>query len=175
MRIPVDQISEAPKNLKFAERMDELNRLCGETQDYRFSAPLNVNVEYYRSGRDLFFEGRFEGTVEGVCSRCLETYALTLEKRFDFVLTPELQKSDKSKELNSGELGLSTYKDTEIDLAPYMREQVLLALPIRPLCKERCRGLCQSCGANLNDEPCRCSPPKESGDMGTLRSLKVLR
>jgi uncharacterized protein len=155
--------------------MDELNRLCGETQDYRFSAPLDVSLEYYRSGRDLFFEGSFEGTVEGLCSRCLESYALTLQKRFDFVLTPELQKSDRSKELNPDEMGLSTYRDSEIDLTPYIREQVLLALPIRPLCKERCRGLCQSCGANLNDEPCRCSPCIESGDMGVFRSLKVVR
>jgi uncharacterized protein len=155
--------------------MDELNRLCDDTQDYRFSTPLSVNLEYYRSGRDLLFEGWFEGTVEGLCSRCLDSCALTLEKRFDFVLTPELRKSDKSKELNSEEMGLSTYRDTEIDLTPYIREQVLLALPLRPLCKERCRGLCQSCGANLNDEPCRCPPPKESGDGGVFRSLRVLR
>jgi uncharacterized protein len=72
-------------------------------------------------------------------------------------------------------LGLSYYSTDEIDLAPLIAEQVILALPTRPLCSEDCRGLCEQCGINLNREACDCFV--ESGDprMAIFRTLKVGR
>ncbi|MGH7769611.1 MAG: YceD family protein, partial [Candidatus Binatia bacterium] len=107
MKILVSQITESPKELSFAEATEELNRLySAEARDFSFPQSLDVRVVYYRSGPELFFQGRIGGTVEGHCSRCLKVYSFLLTKEFDFVLAPDTR-SPKTKELNQDELGLS--------------------------------------------------------------------
>lgn len=176
MKIPVSKITESPKETKFPENLEDLNEIYGEgmVQDFHFPSSLNVDVVYYRAGRDLFFQGSLEGAIGGRCSRCLRSYSFALEKNFDFVLTPA-PLSAKSRELNREELGLSFYTAEDINLSPYIREQVLLALPIRPLCESNCRGLCVGCGANLNEERCRCASSPGNSRMAPLRTLKLER
>lgn len=174
MKILVNQITESPKDLSFAEGTEELNRIYGgeRAKEFRFPPHVDVRVVYYRSGRELFFHGSIGGMIEGTCSRCLKTYLFPLEKEFDFVLTPD-PFSVKSKELNRDEMGLSFYSEEEINPSPYIREQVLLALPMRPLCDEECRGLCSGCGADLNHEPCRCPSSASDPRMAPFRTMKL--
>lgn len=174
MQIAVDQITESRKSKSFSEPVEGLNLLQGndEVRDFHFPPSVEVAISYYRSGQELFFEGSLSGSVEAVCSRCLKTFSFSIEKSFSFVLTPEPFPS-KSKELNRDELGLSFYSSPEIDLSPLVREQLLLALPLRPLCDENCRGLCGGCGANLNEESCLCPAPQGDARMGAFRSLKL--
>ncbi len=173
MKIALDQITEAPKAVSFSEKTEELNLIYSEdsVRDFRFPASIDATIEYYRSGRDIFFEGRFEGVIEGRCARCLEPYPFVIEKNFSFVLIPE-PSSPKSKELNRDELGLSFYSAQEIDLYPFLREQVLLALPTRPLCADDCRGLCGGCGANLNHELCLCVSSPGDPRLALFQTLK---
>ncbi|HEX9443660.1 MAG TPA: DUF177 domain-containing protein [Candidatus Binatia bacterium] len=173
MKLLVSQIAEAPKELSFAQSTEELNRLySGPATDFRFPEPLDVSLVYYRSGADLFFHGRIAGAVEGSCSRCLKSYSFPLDKEFDFVLTPD-PRTAKNRELAADELGLSFYREDEIDLAPFIREQVLLALPTRPLCEEACRGLCPSCGVDLNESSCRCSSSRSDPRLAVFRDMKL--
>lgn len=173
MKIFVAQIAETPKELSFTEGTEELNRLyAGDARDFHFPRQLDVQVTYYRSGADLFFHGRIGGTVEGFCSRCLKDYSFPLKKEFDFILAPGTR-SPKSKELNQEEMGLSFYSEKEIDLTPFVREQVLLALPTRPLCGEDCHGLCPGCGADLNEDSCRCSSSQGDLRMTVFRDMKL--
>jgi uncharacterized protein len=72
-------------------------------------------------------------------------------------------------------LGLSYYSGDEINLEPLVREQVLLALPTRPLCAEDCRGLCGGCGMDLNTESCRCSGDTKDPRMAIFRTLRIDR
>lgn len=176
MKIPVREITESPKEAKFSENIADLNQLYkeGAVQDFHFPAFLDVNVAYYRAGRELFFQGSLGGSIEGRCSRCLRSYRFKLEKNFDFVLTPD-PVSAKSRELNRDEMGLSFYATEEINLSPYIREQILLALPIRPLCENSCRGLCVGCGANLNEERCLCALSPGDPRMAPFRALKLGR
>lgn len=174
MKISVDQITESPKDLKFSESMEDLNQIYaeGEVKDFRFPSSLEVDLVYYRSGRDLYFQGQLGGTIEGCCGRCLKNYRFALEKNFDFVLIPE-PASTKNGELSRDELGLSFYRAEEINLAPYIKEQVLLGLPTRPLCGDTCRGLCVGCGADLNEEPCVCASSAADPRMTPFRNLKL--
>jgi uncharacterized protein len=77
--------------------------------------------------------------------------------------------------LRGDDLGMSYYASDEIDLAPLIGEQVLLALPTRPLCAENCRGLCGQCGANLNRDTCHCAAAGDDPRMALFRTLKVGR
>jgi uncharacterized protein len=178
MKIPVDDIPQSPKEISFCENVAALSDVYGKnsSRDFRFPPRLDIDLVYYRSGRQLFFQGSLRGTFEGCCSRCLSEYSFVLNKEFEFVLSPAASKPDrKIEELSREDLGLSYYSTDEIDLMPLILEQVVLALPTRPLCNENCRGFCGGCGANLNQEPCVCSATGDDPRMAIFRSLKVAR
>lgn len=178
MKIPVDEILQSPKQIAFAEDITGLNEVFrrSESSDFSFPPSLGVTLTYYRSGADLFFDGNLQGEIAGLCGRCLDEYTFSLDQDFAFVLTPERPKAERgAEELHGGELGLSGYSGDEIDLAPLIAEQVILALPTRPLCSESCRGLCETCGANRNTEACDCRTPAGDPRMAIFRSLKVSR
>ncbi len=171
MRIPLNRIDTVPRESRFSE-IPEIGD--DGVSVVRFPSPIHVQVTCYRSGREIFFRGGLEGEVEGDCSRCLESFRFVIEKTFDFVLTPDPLPTNKNMELTADELGLSFYSGEDIDLSPFVREQTLLALPLRPLCSESCRGLCPGCGAELNRIGCGCV---SSGDprMAIFRNLRLDR
>ena len=179
MKIPVEQITQSPKEVKFSERIEKLNSLFAKEKyrDFQFPPMLDGTLVYYRLGQELFFHGAFGGKFEGYCSRCLTDYSFKVEKEFDLVLVPSPSRSERRiEELKREELGLSYYSTDMIELAPLIEEQVLLALPTRPLCREDCQGLCGGCGANLNNEECACNPIAASDSrMAIFRTLKVNR
>ena len=178
MKIAVDEIPQTPKEIDFSESVEELNHIYSResNRDFGFPPSLDVHLVYYRSGAELFFSGRLRGPLTGRCGRCLEEFGFALDKHFDFVLIPESKKSGHgAEELRRDDLGLSYYSSDEIDLALLIAEQVMLALPTRPLCGAGCRGLCSGCGANLNDAGCNCSQARGDPRMALFRTLKVGR
>jgi uncharacterized protein len=177
MKILIDQVTESPKSVSFAERVEELNQVYAARKDpdFRFPPAIDVDLVFYRSGREILLHGSLRGPVEGHCSRCLETYSFAVDKKFDLVLVPGPTERDKKKELNQEEMGISFYQGAEINLAPLIQEQVLLALPIRPLCNEQCLGLCPGCGVDLNDTSCRCKSAEADGRLTVFRSLRLNR
>ena len=176
MKLNIHEIEEAVKELAYDEPTRGLNEVLahGNVVDYVFEAPASVGLEYYRAGQELFFSGRISGTVVGRCARCVESYAFALQKDFAVVLVP---RSDlpSEVELNEEDLDLSFYQRDSVDLTPLVQEQLLLALPTRPLCRETCRGLCPHCGANLNLQTCGCAPAAGDPRLAVLRTLKVSR
>jgi len=176
MKISIDEIPQTPKEIDFSENVEELNKIYSRdnSPDFGFPPSLDVQLVYYRSGPEILFSGNFSGAFTGHCGRCLAEFNFSLDKTFDMVLTPEPKRSvHGAAELHRDELGLSYYSSEEIDLAPLIAEQVMLALPTRSLCSEDCRGLCGMCGAHLNSEACHC--PDIGGDprMAPFRRLKV--
>jgi len=176
MKISIDEIPQTPKEIDFSENVEELNKIYSrdDSPDFGFPPSLDVHLVYYRSGRELFFSGNFSGAFTGHCGRCLEPFHFSLDKSFDFVLTPDPKRSAHgAAELHRDELGLSYYSSEEVDMGPLIVEQVILALPTRPLCSENCRGLCGNCGANLNSEACNCAVVDGDPRMALFRRLKV--
>jgi uncharacterized protein len=146
----------------------------GNVCDFEFPAPAEVRVGYYRAGRELFFDGHIGGAVLGHCARCLEAYPFDLNKDFFLVLVPRSE-LPREMDLRDEELDLSFYEGEEIDLTPLVREQIILALPSRPLCREDCKGLCPHCGANRNVQSCTCVTAGGDPRLAVLRTLKVGR
>jgi len=178
MKISVDEIPQTPKEIDFSESVEELNQIYSResSRDFGFPPALDVHLVYYRLGPEIIFSGRMRGQLTGHCGRCLAEYGFALDKRFDFMLTPAAKKSAHgAEELHRDDLALSYYSSDEIDMAPLIAEQVMLALPTRPLCGEHCRGLCGSCGANLNTDICNCSNQGGDPRMALFRTLKVGR
>jgi len=174
VKLNVHEIDEVAKEIEYDESTDVLNGVLvhGQVHDFDFPAPATVCVQYYRAGQELFFQGRIEGDVIGHCGRCLEDYVFPLAKEFSLVLVPRSD-APADAELSDDDLDLSFYEGDAVDLSPLVREQIILALPTRPLCDERCKGLCAQCGANLNTQPCQCTASIGDPRLAVLMNFKV--
>jgi uncharacterized protein len=128
----------------------------GGTQ-VRFDQPFTGEAEIWNLGDRLLVQGELEGEARLVCSRCLTEYQSPLDVKFeeDFVegTDPELLKGDDAE---SGRQ-VNLYQGDQIDLTETLRDNVLVELPMKPLCSPDCKGLCPTCGANLNHGPCSCT------------------
>ncbi len=173
MKIRIEEIKDTEKDAAFVEEVSEINAELARTGviDYQFQGAVPVNVHYYRLGADLFFRGQFAGRVAGTCARCLANYPFSLHKEFTFILKPHAEQA-AGEELAEEDLSLSFYQGDEVDLAPLVREAMILSLPTRPLCSDECRGLCPHCGANRNVRACGCHEEWIDPRLAVLRTLK---
>ena len=177
VKLRIDDITAEVRELDLVESETEVNRLLeqGPIREYRVGAPFSVRLAHYRSGMELFFSGLFSAEVTATCARCAEDFNVVSSRDFRFVLAPRSVGLLGGRDLNADDLEFSTYDGEEVDVSPLIREQLLLALPTRPLCQEGCRGLCPQCGANLNLNSCDCSAQKFDPGLEALRSLKISR
>ncbi|MBI4514258.1 MAG: DUF177 domain-containing protein [Deltaproteobacteria bacterium] len=173
MKFHVRDIEDAAKELRYEEPTAALAQLLeSPVEDFRLPPALLVAVSFYRAGTDLFFQGRADGPIVGRCSRCLEEYTFALAMDFAFVFAPH-RELGVERQVEEEDTDLTYYEGDEVDLSPLLREQVLLALPTRPLCRENCAGLCPQCGANRNQIQCACHSEQGDPRLAILRTLKV--
>jgi uncharacterized protein len=113
---------------------------------------------------EIALEARLKAEIEMPCSRCLKEHLQQLDEHFEVMYLPEPEEQDSGDELELDETDLNVefYTDEMIDLAELVREQLLILLPLKPLCREDCAGLCPSCGQDLNEGTCAC--PKDAID-----------
>jgi uncharacterized protein len=104
----------------------------------------------------------------------VEPYRFPIDAEFDQRYLPSSQASttDEEREVEEDDLETSYYTDDQIDLSELMREQFYLALPMKPLCREDCKGLCAQCGTNLNTGTCDCAPVWEDPRLAALKAFK---
>jgi uncharacterized protein len=173
VKIRIDEIKDTESEAAFVEEVSEINEALARTGvvDYRFQGAVPVHVRHYRLGSDLFFRGEFTGRVFGTCARCLEDYPFSLHKEFTFVLKPHAEQL-ANQELTEEDVSLSFYQGDEVDLAPLVRETLILSLPTIPLCSDECRGLCPNCGVNRNVVSCTCVDQWVDPRLAGLRMAK---
>jgi len=142
------------------------------TRDFRQATPLQAQVSAELAGRQIHIVGRLATRLEMVCARCLEPVTQELAPSFDLTYRPVAAISREEEiELRAQEVEVGFYTGEGLFLADLLAEQVHLALPMKVLCREDCRGLCPSCGANLNRERCRCSPRAVDPRLAPLAAL----
>lgn len=144
---------------------------AGECQ---FLSPLNVSLAVSREFDHIRVNGTVATKVGLVCSRCLCEFAADLNSAFTIFYT-KAATAQPEDEVELGELDLisATYSGDEIDFSFEIAEQVLLEIPYKPLCTVECKGLCASCGADLNSSDCTCSGNAASMVFSSLKGLKV--
>ena len=121
---------------------------------------------------DIRLRADYHGDFELLCARCVEPVRAPLAGSFDLIFRPQAADADpgeRSITLDETEIGY--YEVSGLSLEDVVREQVLLSLPSRTLCKEDCKGLCPRCGQNLNLAPCSCSPSDASLKWSALAGL----
>ncbi len=106
---------------------------------------------------DIRLKGRFTGKFQVPCARCIEPVEIPLEAEFDLIFRPAAADADPSeRSITAPETEIGYYQEDSLALEDVLREQVLLSLPVRTLCKPDCKGLCPRCGANRNSQACSC-------------------
>ncbi len=177
MKLRIEDITSQVKHIAFSEPEGEINRLLaqGPAQDYRLEGAVAVELSHYRSGADLIFEGVLSTPAIGVCGRCAEPFHAVSRRHFRFVAAPATAGGGGRREARIEDVEFSYYSGDQIDLSPLLNEQVILSLPIRPLCAESCRGLCAGCGVNLNRDSCRCETRPTGARPTAVRSLNASR
>jgi uncharacterized protein len=154
---------------------DWFSRWQDDDPELEFSGagPLTGRVHLSRHGKDVLVRGQIEGRLKLTCGRCLEAFELPIAADFDLLLAPGPEPvSDKEEELSTPELDLDFYSDEIVDLEGIIKEQIILQIPLKPLCREDCRGLCPHCGADLNQGKCACSEAKFDSPFAALGRLK---
>jgi uncharacterized protein len=128
-----------------------------EDSDLSFLSPVEYDLRLSKSGDNVWVQGPVQARLSLTCDRCLEAFAFSIESEMDIELLPKADALETPEvELQTDEMNLYYFEGDEIDLDPYVFEEVMLNLPIKALCSESCKGMCPSCGHNLNIEHCHC-------------------
>ena len=132
--------------------------------DVDLVGPLRVHLTLDRREDEIWVRGKAEGQARQECSRCLAEYPQNLDLEFDVfcakVSNPNVV-SHKAVDEEDG--GVHTHDGRVLSIDGEIREAVILALPMKPLCREACAGLCPRCGEDLNQGPCRCANAAAGG------------
>jgi len=169
MRVNIDEIKEGGLRAAWdlpRQTIDEM--VAGDRAGFHALSPLHVEASLVRAERRILVDVHATPALSGECVRCLAPISLEVAVDFELTMVPEDEYEsgpraarDESKAATAGSFQAEgadeeTYRGKEIDLDPILREQLVLALPGYPVCKESCKGLCTVCGANLNERECDC-------------------
>jgi len=142
--------------------------------EYRVAAPVHLTMDVEKAGGDAFrVTGRATTRLAMQCGRCLEDIELPIDAGFELRYVPQAENSadEPEREIAEDDLTTAFYREGAIDVIEMLREQFVLALPMKPLCAQACRGLCPACGENLNRTECACSPIWEDPRLAPLKGL----
>ncbi len=141
--------------------------------EFSLASPIRGSVHVERHDGNILLQGRLQGELTTTCSRCLDTFTQPVLATFEMLIKMGSQpKLEAELELSAADLDEEYCAGDTLGLNAILREQILLALPLKPLCDENCLGLCRRCGANLNREPCTCQAQATVGPLAVLAQLK---
>ncbi len=127
----------------------------------------------HQSIKDIRLAGEVSTTLDTACARCLEPVIQEVDRKFDLLYRPLGVDAGRAEiSVTSAEAEISYYQGEGLLLEDAVREQVLLALPLRVICREDCKGLCPHCGKNLNVEQCSCAEPMEDPRWAALKDIR---
>jgi len=178
--IDLDDIKERGLSLELIEAFDHfpaLNELHADGEAV-FIQPLDIRVMARKFEGMVIVEGSVATAVRLQCCRCLQEFEQSLDATFSVTYARHLPDAeagadDGEVELQAEDLGMLAFEGDQIDLTESVQEQVVMAMPFKPLCREDCLGLCSQCGADLNAGKCGCRDQEMGGKFAALKDFKV--
>jgi len=138
--------------------------------EFRQTAPLKVDAVAQLRGAEIHVRGHLGTKLEAICDRCLGPVVIPVERDFDLFYRPisTIARAEEV-ELPEDELEVGFFSGDAIEFDDVVTEQVILAVPMKLICKTDCRGLCPVCGSNLNVEKCCCPSTAEISPFSSLK------
>ena len=150
MILNLSKLSNTATRLTGEDPVSALGWEGEETDIVRPASPLRWDFTARLFETELLVQGEASADFEGVCARCGKAIRLTVREPLSF-----------SQAVDTVSL--------TVDLTPEIRDAVLLALPLNPLCRKDCAGLCPRCGKSLESGPCDCAEPAGANPFGALK------
>lgn len=138
MKIDLSNLKETGSH-KTIKKKTDLPDLDFRNQIIETPFPFQLNLDIYNSSDSFIFTGNLKGELVLVCSRCLE--------KFNYLIDAQLEEEVLKREIQNPE---------RFEMTDLLIENILLSIPIKPICDMECQGLCSVCGQNLNENKCDC-------------------
>jgi uncharacterized protein len=155
MRIDLKNLEGGKGDFARVYQPDELDPVDERIQ---LIAPVAINGKVRLAGNEVFVKGHVETGAQVECDRCLQGVELPVSSDFalEYVSDSEYGSGAVIAELTEAEMSVSVFEGEAIDVEEIVKEQILLAVPTRMLCREDCKGICPECGTDLNMGDCSC-------------------
>lgn len=181
MRIRTKDLKEGKLRIIFEQPPETFPVLAEMAASGAYEFPVLIKASLRAQQIDDIVEiaGNVSTVVRLDCGRCLQSFEMPLESQFELTYNHIDAPSepsgfdDEEIELTAEDMGLINYQGEEINLDNEIQEQVILALPFKALCRTTCKGLCPSCGADLNTAACKCKRSPAGGKFDALKNLKL--
>ncbi len=144
-------------------------------EDIHFNDPLVFSLRLQKTGQIVEVDGTLAASAGVKCGRCLQPFVQQIAANFSLTFTPLVVQEETAEEieLDADELGLIYYRGETLELLDPLQEQIVMSIPIGPLCANGCLGLCPECGCDLNTTRCDCVKQPFNNKFGALADLKV--
>ena len=168
MQINVSQQLKAPVGSRRSYEVSGIIDIAGD------NSMVQGEVGLTRTDRGILVKATLHTEVKVSCSRCLGLFDYPLALNIEEEYFPTVDVVSGTPLSFPEEPGCFTIDERHIlDLTEAIRQYGLLAMPMKPLCREDCAGLCPSCGHNLNQGPCSCLPQATESGLSELTKLTL--
>jgi uncharacterized protein len=169
MRIELENLEGGKSGFAHVYNPDDLNPV---DERVNLSAPATVNGKIRLAGNEVFVNGHVDARAEVECDRCLKPVELPVNADFELeYITGSEYESSAVAELTEAEMSVAVFDGEALDVDEIVKEQILLAVPTRMLCREDCKGICPQCGTNRNTGECNCETKEIDPRWAALKDL----
>jgi uncharacterized protein len=154
-------------------------------EDFVVDGPVRFEGDVERGNGEAYqLRGHLQARLALPCARCAEPFAFVVDVPVDLKFVPAVHEKanarpstslddddDDGRQISDDDPSIVPYDEPRIDLAQVAREQCYLAMPMKPLCRPDCQGLCPQCGTNRNAATCTCESQWEDPRLAGLKSL----
>ena len=154
MRIELENLEGGKSDFAHVYQPQELNPV---DERVRLTGPADVKGRVRLSGNEVFVNGHVNARAEVDCDRCLQPVEAPVSADFALeYMTGSEYESSGAAELTEEQMSVSVFDGEAIDVDEIVKEQILLAVPTRMLCRDDCKGICPECGIDKNTGECQC-------------------
>ena len=170
MRIELENLEGGKGDFVHVYQPDDLNPV---DERVRLIEPAAVTGKVRLSGNQVFLNGHIDTRVQVECDRCLKQVELPVSADFalEYIPGSDYESSDVA-ELTEAEMSVSVFDGDAIDVDEIVKEQILLTVPTRMLCREDCKGICPECGTDRNTGECSCVTDDIDPRWAALKNLR---
>ena len=163
LQLDVSMLKRSPGDTISRVLTAELSPIeVSEDEIISFEGPVKVIVNATNTGKGIMVEGTTSGLLRLNCSRCLEPFIFSFEAPLAEFYTTAVEGVEEEAIHFTGDY---------LNLTPEVVKSLLLELPMKPLCSEKCKGLCPICGHNLNKGDCECTGTEIDPRLSVLRDF----
>jgi uncharacterized protein len=169
--IEIADLKSEPLHVKHAFPTGEIKFFH---EDAVLSEPVNADFILSHKDRNLHIYGTVQTAIRFRCSRCAKEFSRSFSTDFDlsYLPQPKWTNEESEIELKYEDMGVAYYDGIAFDVNLMVLEQIELAMPMKFICKEDCKGLCYKCGADLNERDCQCTKEETDSRLSVLLEFK---